>query len=129
MHENFHLFASICNPKHTVRQVFNSKIEAFIYNYQMYNDFESRFGRQEKQSWGENLEKNIQTLSVSEQINFLQNCRYRLLEEKLAWDESKKYAKKGINSNRFFFKEKIQIIEKLLYKIIKKARKQTRINF
>ena len=51
------------------------------------------------------------------------NCRYRLLEEKLAWDESKKYATKNINSKHFFFEEKIKIIEKMLYKLINEARK------
>ena len=123
MHENFHLFASICNPKHVTRQDFNSKLEAIIYKFQMYNDLENLFGRHEKKSWKKNLEINMQPLSISEKINFLQNCRYRLLEEKLAWDESKKYATKNINSKHFFFEEKIKIIEKMLYKLINEARK------
>lgn len=127
MHENFHLFASICNPKHVIKQDFNSKLEAVIYKYTMYSDLHSKFGRSEKKSWKDTLENNIEPLSISEQINFLQNCRYRLLEEHLAWNESKKYATtKVINSNHFHFEEKIKIIEKLLYKLIKKARKENK---
>ena len=129
MHENFHLFAAICNPKHTARQDFNSQLEADIYKYTMYSDLPSKFEFKEKREWKKNLEKNIQPMAISEKINFLQNCRYRLLEEKLAWNESKKYSTtKKINVEYFHFEEKIKIIEKLLYKLIKEARKEIKKN-
>ena len=120
MHENFHLLASVSNPKHLTRQDFNSQLEADIYKYTMYSDIPSKFGFKEKREWKKNLKENIQPMTISEKINFLQNCRYRLLEENLAWNESKKYTTlKEVNVEHFHFEEKIKIIEKLLYKLIK----------
>ena len=127
MHETFHLFASLANPKHVARITFTEKENKF-YNGYIYTNMHSKFKFKERFEWKKGLEDFLSRRSFDRQIKFLQNCRYRLLEEKLAYQEGEKYGNPDYMSKFFFFDEKIKIIEKFLYKAIKKARKENKSN-
>ena len=125
MHETFHLFASLANPKHVARITFTEKENKF-YNGYIYTNMHSKFKFKERFKWKKGLEDFLSSRSFDRQINFLQNCRYRLLEEKLAYQEGEKYGNSDYMSKFFFFDEKKKIVEKLLYKTIKRARKENK---
>lgn len=122
MHETFHLFASLANPKHTTRIHFNNNENKF-YNRYIYSKTYSKFNLKEKLRWKQKLTDFLKDKKVENKINFLQNCRYRLIEENLAYKEGEKYGNKNYMSKYFYFEEKIKIIERELYKTIQKARK------
>lgn len=122
MHETFHLFASLANPKHTTRIHFNNNENKF-YNRYIYSKTYSKFNLKEKLRWKQKLTDFLKDKKVENKINFLQNCRYRLIEENLAYKEGEKYGNKNYMSKYFYFEEKIKIIEKQLYKTIQEARK------
>lgn len=123
MHENFHLFSSICNPKFVTRQLFYSQKENYIYKNYMYTNLHNNFNFINKLRWKNGLKGFLKTLSTEDRINFLQNCRYRLTEENIAYQEGAKYGENKFNTKYFYFEEKIKIIEKQLYKTIQEARK------
>lgn len=129
MHENFHLFAEICLPKHIARQDFNSNREGDLYENLIYASEDKKFDSNEKLHWERTLKKGLESLSLKKRIDFLQTCRYRLIEEKLAWEECKKYSDKNFDNAQFYFDEKIKIIETLLYKQIKKVRNEHKPSF
>ena len=125
MHEMLHLFFAISNPKHTVRSCFNST-EYKFYEANIYTNMHSQFKLKDRLKWKKNLMQFLAKKSYKTQIDFLQNSRYRLLEEKLAYLEGEKYGNPDYMSKFFYFDEKIKIIEKMLYKTIKKARKENK---
>lgn len=124
MHENFHLFSSISNPKFVIRQLFKSKNESYVYKNYMYTNLHNSFNFLDKFRWKNGLKSFLKTLSIEDRINFLQNCRYRLTEENLAYKEGAKYGKNKFDIQYFYFEEKIKILEKQLYRSIQKARKE-----
>lgn len=127
MHETFHLFFEMANPKHIVRCDFNDTEYKFYQNW-IYNRDYSKFNLKKKIEWKRGLNEFLANKKKEKQIDFLQNSRYRLIEEKLAYKEGEKYGKDNCMSEAFHFDEKIKIIEKMLYKTIKKARKENKIN-
>ena len=118
-HENFHIFASLCNPKHEARS-----------NSFLYNDFEIY----EQCLYGPNARitpsrikiflKHLKSKTIEEKINFLQACRYHLIEENIAYSEETKYQYVKYNIPEYSFVEKILVLEKLLAYYIRKARNQ-----
>ena len=128
MHENFHLFALLANPKHVARVTLSEKEGRFYENY-IYTNMHSKFGIKERYKWKKGFKDFLGRKNLESQINFLQNCRYRLLEEKLAYAEGDKYGNPNSMNKFFYFEEKIKIIEKLLYKTLKKARKENKKAF
>lgn len=125
MHENFHLFAKIANPKHSARSNIGKKSNKFYYNH-IYTCMHDKFGLKEQFKWRKKLKNFLNGNDLDYRINILQNFRYRLLEEKLAYAEGEKYDKPNSVYKFFYFEEKLDIIKKLLYKTIKKARKENK---
>lgn len=138
MHEFFHFFCVMTNPKHLQRfikmyekNLFNST-EAFYRQY-LYSKEEVDLKLLKKSL----LPKFLKKFNIYDQIDFLQNSRYRLIEELNAYKDAHKYYNQ-IQENHldliseklstesgesFLFKEKIHIIEKTLKKKLNKARK------
>ena len=125
MHETFHLFASLANPKLVARITFTQK-EVKFYNGYIYTNMHSKFGIRDRFNWKKGIKEFLGRKNLETQINFLQNCRYRLLEEKLAYAEGDKYGNPNSMNKFFYFEEKIKIIEKMLYKTLKKVRKENK---
>ena len=127
MHETFHLFSGISNPKHNARPFFDEEEQKF-YRGRIYNNFETKkFGIKEKSKFKKRLQEFLSKRDSEKQINFLQRCRYNLTEEILAFKESEKYGNKSNNmADWLFFEEKLRIIKKTLYKTIMRVRKNTK---
>ncbi len=125
MHETFHMFFEMANPKHVVRCDFNDTEYSFYQDW-IYNRDYSKFNLKKRMKWKRGLKEFLAPRKIEKQIDFLQNCRYRLLEEKLAYLEGEKYGKDNCMSEAFHFDEKLKIVEKLLYKAIKDARKENK---
>lgn len=138
MHELFHFFCEISNPKHTRRMIkayekdLLTKTESFYHKY-LY----SKTNNNLKDLSKEKLPKFLNKLTTEEKIDFLQNSRYRLKEEKQAYKEGSKYYDRiqdehlelitekfsSENGNSYNFQEKINILEQQLKEVLINARK------
>ena len=72
---------------------------------------------------GTKLENHLELMNDFYKINFLQYCRYSLLDEKIAYEEGSKYFIHATNSKNYFFDEKIKMIENLIKETINNVRK------
>ena len=138
MHEFFHFFCEITNPKHLQRMIKNYEKNLSISTEPFYRNYFYSKNNLDLDFLEKTLLPNkIKKFNIYDQIDFLQNSRYRLIEELNAFREANKYYDK-IQENHldliseklstesgesFHFEEKIPIIEKALKKILKKARK------
>ena len=142
LHETMHYFSNLTNPKHIARAVkmFDSglwaKTENF-YNKHLYS--RNEFNKQDTQ---QELSKFLKQFTTNEQIEFLQNSRYRLIEEYHAYDEGYKYLDKiqdlhpnlicekiYINGKEdYHFPEKIEIITDKLKEIFTRIKTQKQSN-
>lgn len=120
-HENFHIFAGLANPKHLARN--NSFLNK---DYEIYE--ECLYGPHAKISPSriKLFIKHLNSKSTEEKIDFLQSCRYHLLEENFAFMEEDKYQYRKYPTPEYSFVEKIIILEKLLAFYLKKARYQNK---
>ena len=116
-HENFHVFASLLNPKHVMRNKYVSDKDFCVYEKCLYGTKSNISVNNIK-----NFMKYLNKKDTIDKINFLQFCRYRLIEEDLAYKEQDKYGFKNYTIPNFYFKEKIFVLEKLLNFYIAKAR-------
>lgn len=137
LHETFHFNFHISNPKHTARfaKMYESglaaKTESF-YGEKLYSK-DKIFNTQ---STAEALNNFLAGFTAYEQINFLQNSRYRLSGEIEAFAEGAKYLEmiQHIHSDKisekisaqnitdYHFREKIKILTDKLKEIISKER-------
>lgn len=120
-HENFHLFSTILNPKHAARDKFSNK-DYMIYRKLFYKKMDVFFDFVEKFLWRLKVNEALKEKTKTEKIDFLQNCRYRLIEEDLAYKEEQKFIKHK-DVEYYFFEDKIKIIERMIHKLIKQKRK------
>lgn len=136
MHESAHYFSFMTNPKMVARiaKMFESgtclKTQNFydtvLYSKNKLSSFEI----------SKKLDDLLQTLTVKERIDFLQNSRYRLSDEIFAYKEGAKYQDliQKIHSDKicckvdavdycdYDFETKIKIVEQKLIKELKNAR-------
>ena len=137
LHETFHYFNHLTNPKHTARTAkmhekgLLDKTKNF-YSQNLYTRKE--FNEQELR---ENLNEFLKQFTPQEQIEFLQNSRYRMAEEYNAYDEGYKYLDKiqdihsdllsekiyGREKEEYSFPEKIKIVVEKLKEVIEDYRK------
>lgn len=137
MHETFHYFYSITNPKHLSRIIEMSKNKLAAKTEKFYGvNLCARTG--DYTGYINTILHNYMTFfSKDKQIKILQSWRYRLNGELEAYKEGAKYHKifqdkykKPLsehfyceNGESFYFEEKIKIIEKKLAKTLAEARK------
>ena len=137
LHETYHYFSHLANPKHTARTAkmhekgLLEKTEKF-YSENFYT--RKKFNAEELK---ENLNNFLQQFTPQEQIEFLQNSRYRMTEEYNAFDEGYKYLEKiqdehpdlicekiyGREKEEYNFPEKFKIAVDKLKEIISSIRK------
>jgi len=124
MHETFHFFADISNPKFDARvKSINKPIGKFFEKniYSRVSKFDKLFNWQKR--FENRLNKFLATMPEEKQVNALQFFRYQIINEALAFNESVKYGSK-INANKkYAFEEKYKIIEKILIEKMEKIRK------
>ena len=137
MHEFFHFFCALTNPKHSQRiiKMFEKnllpKTEPFYIKY-LYNK-----GEFNKKDLAENVLPNfLSTIPIPDRIDFLQNSRYRLKEELHAYQAGHNYSDKiqdehldlisekinSENGDSYHFQEKINILNNALKKVLNRAR-------
>lgn len=141
MHETFHLFCEITNPKHLRNTIKMGETNLFKKTQKFYSEhIYSKNKTKENKFSNKILLKFLNNLSDTEKITFLQNCRYRLKEENNAYKEGRKYYKKiqeyhselypekfdCSNEKEYNFTKKIRIIETQLKNILLNLRKQNR---
>ena len=137
LHETFHYFSHLANPKHTARvckmyeKGLLDKTENF-YKEHLYTRKELNINKLK-----ENLDQFLKDFTLQDQIEFLQNSRYRMIEEYNAFDEGYKYLDKiqdehsnlicekiyGREKEEYNFPEKIKIVTDKLKEVIDKNRK------
>lgn len=137
LHETFHYLCGLTNPKHSARAVkmhekgLDKQTEDFysktLYTSKTFNPKELK----------QNLDNYLNQFTLPEQIEFLQNSRYRMTEEYHAYDEGYKYLDKiqdnhpdlicekiyGRDKEEFNFPEKIKIVADKLKEVIAEYRK------
>ena len=124
LHETFHLFADILNPKINTRLKTCNKPIAKFFQRNIYSGISILDQLLNWQKRFENrLNKFLATMPEEKQVNALQFFRYAIINEALAFNESVKYGSK-INANKkYAFEEKYKIIEKTLIEKMDKIRK------
>ncbi len=124
MHETFHLFADIFNPKIKARMhSINKPIAKFFQRniYQRVSILDKLFNWQKR--FEKRLNKFLSTIPEEKQVNALQFFRYAIINEALAFNESVKYGAKVNINKELAFEEKYKIIEKTLVEKMEKLRK------
>lgn len=137
LHESFHYFSHLTNPKHTARAAkmhekgLSDKTEPF-YKENLYT--RKNF---DKKELSQKLDAFLKDFTPQDKIDFLQNSRYRMIEEYNAYDEGYRYLDKiqdihsdlicekidGIDKDYFNFPEKIKIVADKLREVIAEYRK------
>ncbi len=123
MHETFHLFRHLTTPK------FQARVKSIKYaDYEFYQDtiYKKVSTLKKLFNWQDKLTKKIDqyldTIPKDKQIDVLQYFRYRTIDEALAINESVKYSNKKNLNKKFAYKEKYEIIERLLIEKMKELR-------
>lgn len=137
LHETFHYFSHLTNPKHSAREAkmyelgLDAPTEAF-YKNNLYTRKEFNSDELKK-----DLDSFLKDFSPRAQIEFLQNSRYRMTEEYHAYDEGFKYLDKiqddhpdlicekiyGREKEEYSFPEKLKIVAEKLKEVIAEYRK------
>ncbi len=153
MHEMTHAFDTLFHPKYTARTMSVLKNELLsckymgCYNSSLYN-YEKYANEQDKDKILKRVEKDIkkvfdENMNASEKVSILQSMRYDLESELKAFTEELKYAKKMLESKRevlgcylkenniacLMFPEKINLIKKIAFDIIRKERAKHAVQF
>ena len=137
MHEMFHFFCAMCNPKHIAKTAELAESSFRYYDDFFYNEYLYNKHCNDLNNLKEVLLPDIlNNMPISEKVLFLQNCRYKLLEEVKAWENGHKYGVKNqelhkdlipevvyVNDgSEFQLKEKLQIVTEALKTVFKEAR-------
>ncbi len=124
MHETFHLFVSLLNPKINARV---NSINKPIANFFEKNIYSSISILDKLFNWPKRFEnrlnKFLATMPEEKQVNALQFFRYAIINEALAFNESMKYGSKVNINKKCAFEEKYEIIERTLIEKMEKIRK------
>lgn len=157
MHELTHVINTLLNPKTTARvngmylrrtytENLSNIIDKKLYNYENIEETipfisNKRYKKTKKeilQTRENELLKFLKGYSVKDKIDYIQEMRNTLIEERTAYTEEEKYAwiltkKHKIHLPKFneignlkgyFFDEKIKILKKIGFEIIDKERKE-----
>ena len=122
LHETSHYFIHLTNPKHSARAVkmhetgLIEKTEPF-YNENLYTKKELN-----EEELKQKLNDFLKQFTPEEKINFLQNSRYRMLEEYNAFDDGYKYLDEIQERHPDLICEKIYAREKEVYNFPEKIK-------
>ena len=137
MHEASHYFSFMVNPKTVARvaKVYETGLHTKTQDF--YNSVLYSKNHLSKSEVSEKLDLLLDTLNMNERIDFLQNSRYRLKDELLAYQEGEKYQSliqdihhdkicekvDAIDFSDYNFDMKIELLEEKLANELKKYRK------
>ena len=124
MHENFHLFAELTNPKFLARCDFDDERGYDVFAKNLYGATRGFFGVGKMF----NIMKYLKSKSLEDRINFLQIARYHLYEEHHAYIEGGKYNTDIFSIVPYNFSMQISFLEKLLYINLQKLRKMNSLD-
>lgn len=122
LHETSHYFLQLTNPKHSARTIkmyekgLLEKTENF-YNENLYTKKEFK-----EEELKQKLNDFLKQFNDEEKIDFLQNSRYRMLEEYNAFDDGYKYLDEIQDRHPDLICEKIYAREKELYNFPEKIK-------
>lgn len=136
MHESAHYFSFMTNPKMVARIAKMFESGTYLKTQNFYNTVLYSKNKLSSFEISQKLDEFLQTLTVKERIDFLQNSRYRLTDEIFAYKEGAKYQDliQKIHSDKicckvdavdycdYDFETKIKIVEQKLIKELKNAR-------
>ena len=136
MHETAHYFSFMTNPKTIARIAKVYETELYLKTQNFYNTVLYSKNALSKQEIAAKLDELLSKLDPKERIDFLQNSRYRLKDELLAFSEGEKYQSliQDIHSDKicykieamkysdYNFEMKIDILEEKLAKELKDYR-------
>ena len=146
MHETTHVLATLANPKHTVLTQKLNKVGKYSNSYD--NWYQKVLYTDEKITEHYTVKDMLESVKEStlhflegktsrDKIDFLQDARYQLEQELDAHNEQLKFARKlkdmGLEVNKedlidenkfFFFSEKIELLNKMLFDVINKVRQK-----
>ena len=137
MHEAAHYFSFMTNPKTVARMAKLYETKLYLKAQGFYNSTLYSKEALSKPEISKRLDEFLKTLEPAERIDFLQNSRYRLQDEILAYSEGAKYQDliQEIHSDKicdkvaaldysdYNFETKIKILEEKLAKEIERYRK------
>ena len=137
MHEAAHYFSFMTNPKTVARMAKLYETKLYLKTQGFYNSTLYSKEALSKPEISKRLDEFLKTLEPAERIDFLQNSRYRLQDEILAYSEGAKYQDliQEIHSDKicdkvaaldysdYNFETKIKILEEKLAKEIERYRK------
>jgi len=146
LHEFQHIADQLFNPKYTARQQYMTFRDYYSdkYNYLYDNILYERVypnGRKDKRKILYKIESKIRRflkgLSAQDKLHYIQDTRYHLMSEDLAYKTERKYSKRlkkkhiMLDEGSFFdenkahlLKEKIEILNRLGFEIIAKERRR-----
>ena len=145
MHENTHVLDTLANPKYTalVSKLYRNSMYTTARDNWYENIIYSREPITEKSKHDILLDVKEKTKnflygkSIGDKINYLQDARYQLEQEKHAYSEQLKYALKlkkmdmplddidlTDESKNFMFDDKIKLLKDMAFKLISKERKK-----
>ncbi len=136
MHESAHYFSFMVNPKKVARIAKLYETGLYQKTQEFYNSILYSKKVLSKPKLSEKLDKFLETLKINERIEFLQNSRYRLKDELIAYKEGEKYQSliQDIHSDKicckvdsidyldYNFNMKIKVLEEKLARELKKHR-------
>ena len=144
LHEFQHITDQIFHPKYLIRNQlayrkglysdqYNNLYDNFIYSREYVNSKKEKQHVLKKMEY--KIRKFLRGLSVSDKVDILQDTRYNLMMEDMAYHTQRKYAKKlnkkhipiykedlENENKKHMFYEKIEILNKLILEIIQKER-------
>lgn len=139
MHESFHFFYEITNPKNLKRNLKAIENNLILKTEEFYKKYLYSKEKFDKKTLEKNILPNfLKTLSKPERIDFLQNSRYRLSEEMQAFKDGAKYYDKiqdnhldlisekikTENGESYNFKKKINLLNRTLAKELQAQRNE-----
>lgn len=142
MHEPFHYFVEMNNPKHIARFVsYNKHGKKDEFEKFYWENLYSKRDKFDIKELKKNLDEFLNNLGSKQKLDFLQNSRYRLSEEKYAYEQGNIYLDKiqdihsdiiphkidGHHYEEYHFEEKIKLLNDTLRDTINTIRENNKM--
>lgn len=119
LHETWHLFETLLNPKYTARNQLFSDLELDKY-YSFYEKYLYPGKNYPKEAISINLNSFIKKFNTEKQLHILQSLRYDLIGELNAYTVANNFAPENLDICKCYkFEEKINLITDLFKEIIR----------
>lgn len=118
MHESAHYFSFMTNPKTVARMAKVYETGLYLKTQNFYNSVLYSKKSLAKPEISEKLDELLNILHPKERIDFLQNSRYRLKDELMAYNEGTKYQDliQDIHSDKICYKVDAMVVQTIILK-------------